>query len=55
MYQDLNVYVDTGTSHKYSTLCLCAQKRKRKRAFWCNREKIFEIKGQSWREDYTAN
>ena len=51
----LNVYVDTGTSHKYATLCLCAQNAKEREYFLEKREKIFEMKGQSWREDYTAN
>ena len=36
----LNVYVDTGTSHKYVTLCLCAPKRKRKRVLGRKREKL---------------
>ena len=51
----LNVYIDTGTSHKYVTLCLCAPKRKRKRVFGRKERKAYDMKGQGWREDYTAN
>ena len=51
----LNVYVDTGTSHKYATLCLCAQNAKEREYSGEKERNSYDMKGQCWREDYTAN